>query len=224
MARIRTVKPEFFTSEQVADCSPTARLLFIGMWCFCDDGGVHPASLKRLKMEIFPGDNISEIEIGEFIKELLKAKLLEEYQAFDGKTYWAVTGWSHQKIEKPTFRHPQNSTTIRRPLDDSSAPEGKGREGRVVEKKEREEQSIFSNKNLLRERDALARTRSLISDDWKLPEDWGEWAANEADISPERVITEARKFHNNAKSKAIKSADWLAEWKKWIYRTKEFKK
>ena len=46
MARIRTIKPEFWTSEQVVDCSPTARLLFIGLWNFCDDGGVHP-DLKR---------------------------------------------------------------------------------------------------------------------------------------------------------------------------------
>jgi hypothetical protein len=50
MARIRTVKPEFWTSEQVMNCSRDARLLFIGMWNFCDDGGNHPASAKTLKV------------------------------------------------------------------------------------------------------------------------------------------------------------------------------
>jgi hypothetical protein len=49
MARIRTVKPEFWTSEQVMELSPLARLAFIGMWNFCDDAGVHTASAKRLK-------------------------------------------------------------------------------------------------------------------------------------------------------------------------------
>lgn len=131
MARIRTVKPEFFTSEQVVDCSPTARLLFIGMWCFCDDGGVHPASPKRLKMEVFPADNISEKQIIVYVDELVKSELITEFVGHDGKSYWQVTGWHHQKIEKPTLRHPQksnDSTTIRRPVVDSSPTEGKGKE------------------------------------------------------------------------------------------------
>ena len=29
MARIRSVKPEYWTSEQVMECSPTARLLLL---------------------------------------------------------------------------------------------------------------------------------------------------------------------------------------------------
>jgi len=34
MARIRTIKPEFWTAEQVMELSRDARLLFIGMWNF----------------------------------------------------------------------------------------------------------------------------------------------------------------------------------------------
>ena len=49
MARIRTVKPEFWASEQVMECSPIARLLFIGLWNFCDDAGNHPLSEKTLR-------------------------------------------------------------------------------------------------------------------------------------------------------------------------------
>lgn len=41
MARIRSLKPELCTDERLADCSPTARLLFILMQPFCDDFGVH---------------------------------------------------------------------------------------------------------------------------------------------------------------------------------------
>jgi hypothetical protein len=46
MARIRTIRPEFWTSEQVTECSMPARLLFIGLWNFCDDGGRMPYSPK----------------------------------------------------------------------------------------------------------------------------------------------------------------------------------
>ena len=56
MARIRSIKPQFWTSEQIADCSSNARLLFIGLWNFCDDCGVHPASPARLT----DGDPVSQ--------------------------------------------------------------------------------------------------------------------------------------------------------------------
>lgn len=145
MARIRSIKPEFFTSEQVADCSPTARLLFIGMWCFCDDGGIHPASVKALKMQVFPGDQCSISDVAKWVDELLKQGLIGSYQ-INGKAFWYVTGWHHQRIEKPSFKYPCPSGAIpsssaqveaefadysangSRTLADHSATESKGRE------------------------------------------------------------------------------------------------
>lgn len=133
MARIRSIKPEFWTSENIVECSPIARLLFVGMWCFCDDAGTHPASAKRLKMEVFPGDSFSDEDILGWIEELKQATLLVEYTV-DGKVYWNVTGWQHQKIERPTVRYPklpkfdEHSSNGRRDLDDTSPPEGSGEE------------------------------------------------------------------------------------------------
>ena len=105
MARYRTIKPEFWTAAQVMECSLEARLLFIGMWNFCDDGGNHPASPKTLKAEVFPTDNFSAETIADLIGELIRNDLLIEYEV-DGKRYWHVTGWHHQKIDQPTFKHP----------------------------------------------------------------------------------------------------------------------
>lgn len=135
MARIRTVKPEFWTSEQVVECSPTARLLFIGMWNFCDDGGVIPYSPLSIKMKVFPGDACDAADIGSWMSELERAGLIQDYQV-DGRRYLKVTGWSrHQKIDKPTYRHPQpldeGSTRSPRDIDEASPPEGKGREGKL---------------------------------------------------------------------------------------------
>ena len=133
MARIRTIKPEFWTSEQIVECSPIARLLFIGMWNFCDDGGNHPASAKTLKMQIFPGDDIAISQIEALVAELVAAGLLSEYLA-EGRRYWNVTGWKHQKIERPSYKYPRpiddNSPNDRRQLDARHPPEGKGREGK----------------------------------------------------------------------------------------------
>jgi hypothetical protein len=143
MARIRSIKPEFWTSEQVVECSPIARLLFIGMWNFCDDGGNHPASFKTLKMEVFPGDDITLSQIETYTLELLKHNLLVQYDGGNGRKYWHVTGWHHQKIDKPNPKHPpfvmekfdDHSTNHRIPIDDHSPQEGKGREGKGKELK-----------------------------------------------------------------------------------------
>lgn len=131
MARIRTVKPEFFTSEQVAECSPNARLLFIGMWCFCDDQGVHPASTARLKMEVFPGDDLTKSQIADMVAELVAHGLLQEYDV-EGQKYWLVTGWKHQKIDKPSRKYPlpfdECSTNVPVAVIERSVTEGKGRD------------------------------------------------------------------------------------------------
>jgi len=114
MSRIRTIKPEFWTSEQLIACSPIARLLFIGLWNFCDDNGVHPASYIRLKAEVFPANNFSISEIQQWINELINNELIREYM-IDAKAYWIVTGWKkHQRIDKPTYRHPLPQSDLKK--------------------------------------------------------------------------------------------------------------
>lgn len=141
MARIRSIKPEFWASEQIMELTPLARLAFIGMWNFADDGGVHPASLKTLKAEVFPSDDITHDDVVSLVGEMIIQRLIVEFE-YGGKRYWHITGWAkHQRIDKPTFRHPQpdESTPPRgvfdEPsssppivLDEPSPPEGKGEE------------------------------------------------------------------------------------------------
>ena len=100
MARIRSIKPEFWTSEQVMECSLSARLMFIGMWNFADDAGRLPLSPKSIKAQIFPSDDISLDTIRGMIDELSKNGLVLIYSIED-KEYLEITGWSHQRIDKP---------------------------------------------------------------------------------------------------------------------------
>lgn len=148
MARIRTIKPEFWTSEQVMECSPLARLLFIGIWNFCDDGGNHPDAEKTLKALIFPGDDIDSSSVRRLLDELSEHDLLTFYE-YDGKRYLHVNGWRHQKIDRPTFKHPifvestdelgpeehvvdEHSTSDQRGLTPGREGEGKGK-GKSIE-------------------------------------------------------------------------------------------
>lgn len=132
MARIRTVKPEFWSSEQVMSCSPLARLLFIGIWNFCDDGGNHPLSPRTIKALVFPGDDITTESVDRLLCELAGANLITSYHT-EGKTYLHVQGWKHQKIDKRTFKYPafiaspdENSASSRRVLDEESSNGSRG--------------------------------------------------------------------------------------------------
>lgn len=131
MARIRSIKPEFWSSEQVMECSTTARLLFIGLWNFCDDAGNHTLSIKTIKAEIFPADEIDLATIQRLLDELSSNELIV-YYAHENKHFLHVTGWQHQKIEKPTVKHPpynpEKSVPSRRPVADQSTPERRGEE------------------------------------------------------------------------------------------------
>ncbi|BBS32788.1 TPA: hypothetical protein QH575_004817 [Enterobacter kobei] len=108
MARIRTIKPEFWTDEKIVECSFEARLMFIGMFNFADDKGNLVRSPKRIKMQIFPADMI---DCEPLIKELRVAGLISEYSV-SGVEYIHIDGFSkHQKINRPS------ATTIPTPED-----------------------------------------------------------------------------------------------------------
>ena len=136
MARIRTIKPEFWTSEQIMECSAMARLLFIGIWNFCDDAGNHPMSPKTIKALVFPGDDITALAVEGLLAELVSNRLITIYEAAS-KQYLHVNGWHHQKIDRPTVKHPEfvePSPSVRREVGEGSSSGDRvltpGREGK----------------------------------------------------------------------------------------------
>lgn len=147
MARIRTIKPEFWTSEQIVECSIAARLLFIGLWNFCDDAGNHPYSPKSIKMQVMPGDDYTHADISMMIDELIAQNLLVKYHA-DGKDYLHVTGWAHQYIQRPVYKYPAYNPDTARvhssvsykadtsmiQVSDEYGPERKGKERKGIGK------------------------------------------------------------------------------------------
>jgi hypothetical protein len=98
MARIRTIKPEFWTSSTVVELDPFARLLFIGSWNFADDHGLLPDDPKRLKLQVLPAD---PVDAAELVEVLVDAGLFERVTAPTGERLLRiVTFGSHQKIDK----------------------------------------------------------------------------------------------------------------------------
>jgi hypothetical protein len=139
MARIRSIKPDFWTSEQVLECSPIARLLFIGIWNFADDAGRLPFSPKSIKAQVFPADDFTIDNVRGMLNELSANGLILIYSV-DDKEYLEVTGWHHQRIDKPQpARYPapfsDNSTNAPRAIP----PDRKGKDRSRRERKGEEQ-------------------------------------------------------------------------------------
>lgn len=76
MARIRTIKPEFFSSEDIISLSPIARLLYIALWCEADREGRFTWKPNTFKFRYLAGDNC---EILEICAELIKIGVVVLY-------------------------------------------------------------------------------------------------------------------------------------------------
>jgi hypothetical protein len=63
MPKIRGVKPDYWTDEDIVDLSIPARLLFIGLWNYACDNGHLQDKPKQIKMRIFPGDDVNATEL-----------------------------------------------------------------------------------------------------------------------------------------------------------------
>ncbi len=101
MARIRTVKPSFFSSLSNADLPIPARLTFIGLWTYVDDKGRGVDDARLVKAAVWPLDEAYTTKKVEADLVLLdKAEKIGRY-VVDGQRYLAVRKWKHQRIDKP---------------------------------------------------------------------------------------------------------------------------
>ncbi|WP_234386749.1 hypothetical protein [Streptomyces sp. ERV7] len=104
MARIRTIKPEAFESEDLASVSVTAMVTFFGLLTQSDDAGRfrdHPAviagRLWALRREHTPADVADDLE------QLAQAGLICRYTGCDGKRWLHIVTWDrHQRINRPS--------------------------------------------------------------------------------------------------------------------------
>jgi len=131
MARIRTIKPEFFTSVDIVKRSPLSRLLYIATWCEADKEGRLVWNPETFKLRYLPGDNC---DVFALCAELIDSGLVVLYG--NGLAY-IPTFQSHQHVNpretqsqlpEPT-RGARVPTRGARVIDAQVGREGKGREG-----------------------------------------------------------------------------------------------
>lgn len=101
MARIRTIKPEFWEDEKIGKLPIPCRLFFIGCWNFADDFGVIKGNAALLKSQIFPYDeNLRVSEIKKWIDSLVDARMLVPIIHAEESYYFIRTFRSHQILDK----------------------------------------------------------------------------------------------------------------------------
>ncbi len=103
MARIRSVHPGLFTDEHFVACGAWARLLLIGIWTEADDQGVFEWKPIRLKMRLFPAD---DVDVADLLEELVVGDFLHFYE-IEGREYGAVRNFrKFQRPKSPKAIHP----------------------------------------------------------------------------------------------------------------------
>lgn len=102
MARIRTLKPEMWSSESVGRLSRDARLLLVALITNVDDDGRIRASSRGLASLLYPFDADAAGKIDGWLMELQGEGMFVRYLA-DGSTYGYLPKFkSHQKIDHPS--------------------------------------------------------------------------------------------------------------------------
>ncbi len=227
MARIRSIKPDFFTSEVVCSLPISARLTFVGLWTHADDNGVAIDNPKLIMAAIWPlEDDPRETlqRVSGDLQSLSTAGLITRYQAA-GKRYVFVNGWDeHQKVShpsKPRYPRPEEAA-------ETAVTSGNGGHGQSSGNSPEDlvsppevlapEQGAGSREQGEGRRDVDPRKRgSRIPEDFAVNDEMRAWAKAE---TPDVVVAlETSQFVDHWKAKSGKDGaklDWIAAWRTWM--------
>jgi hypothetical protein len=99
MARIRTIKPEFWNDEKLGPLDPLTRLVFLGLISMADDAGRLVDNLKQIDGFIFPDtDDTSR----DSLDILARNSRIIRYTSASGQKLIQVAGWTkHQRVDNP---------------------------------------------------------------------------------------------------------------------------
>lgn len=156
MARIRTIKPEFFRHEGLFELEQetglSIRIAFAGLWTACDREGRFKWTPKTLKLDCLPFD---ECDFGRVLDALCTRGFIVKYES-DGREFGFIPSWGEHQVvnnrESPSsLPNPQDcsiksiASTREARVDDTCATpleqdqgEGKGREGKGREQEGKE--------------------------------------------------------------------------------------
>ncbi|WP_368938031.1 DnaT-like ssDNA-binding domain-containing protein [Morganella morganii] len=134
MARIRTIKPTFWTDEDMAEVSEAACLLAIGLLNYADDEGYFNANPKLIKAAVFPLREPSG-SIPVLLQELSNCGYIRLFSAQNGKRFGLIINFTkHQVINKKTISKIKEMGLIPEDYGSDTGELPPGREGKGKER------------------------------------------------------------------------------------------
>lgn len=197
MARIRTVKPDFFTSDDICALSPLARLLYIGLWCEADREGRFAWAPKAFRRRYLPDD---QTDIDALCRELLGRDLVRLY---GDDLAFIPTFLDHQHVnprEAQSVLPAPDSDASARVSDAHVGKEGKeGKEGNAATRR------------------VGVQSATRLPDDWKPSDEDRTWAGKaRPDLTPALLDMETERFRNHANANNRTAHNWGPNWRNWI--------
>lgn len=135
MARIRTIKPEFFTSLTIDKLSLSAQRTFVGLWTYADDHGRGLDDARLIKAALWPlRSRHTPARVEQDMKEIESLNLISRYEIGGTRYFYIPTWYEHQRVNRPSTSKippppaPDGSPRAHGAFSESSPQEGKGRE------------------------------------------------------------------------------------------------
>ncbi|WP_330438800.1 hypothetical protein OHB44_27915 [Micromonospora sp. NBC_00821] len=227
MARIRSIKPEFFTSEIVASVPISARLTFIGLWTHVDDNGVTVDNPKLITAALWPLEDDPREALARVsgdLTSLSTAGLIARYEV-SGRHYLFIVGWDeHQRVSHPSKpRYPRPAEPLTSEDTTESAPSGEAPETLAsLPENLVPEQGAGSREQGAGSRDMPRKRGTRIPDDFAVSDDMKAWfATNCPGVNGQRETQKFRNYWSAKTGQAATKLDWAATWRNWMLTAAE---
>lgn len=225
MARIRSIKPDFFLDDTMAAQPISARLTFLGLLTYVDDNGVGLDNERLIMAALYPLDEdlLDTIRrLREDLRSLSGAGRIRRYS--DGeKSYIEVVHFSrHQKVSHPRSpRYPSaldlgltcnNADSGVAPEDSGAAPESlRPDQGSGIR-----DQGVVAKVEDKPSKPSRSPSKKALSDDWE-PTDSHKKTAADKGLDLGLV---AAKFRAHAEANARRQVSWNAAFTQWLLSEK----
>jgi len=138
------LNPDFWLDEELANLSPHARLLYMGLWGICDDNyATFPNRPLWVKAQVFPYE---EVNTRQLLDELSTSTRIILFRDENGEEFYYIKNFfKYQRVDRPSNpKYPQYEPEMA-VLDEPSMsprPEVKLSKDKIREVKLREENTL----------------------------------------------------------------------------------
>lgn len=132
MARMRSIKPEYWADEDIAALPRDARLLYIGLWNLADEHGRLRGDPRYVKGQLFPyDDDLMPSAVDALLDALAAAGKVVRYRSGGGRYLFLPKLAKHQRLDAekvpsrlpcPEESDPDSSAPTSEKFPDESAP------------------------------------------------------------------------------------------------------